>query len=203
MVEKKVPNAANHIRELRDQRGWSLRELADRMGIHYTTVAKIERSQRRLTHEWATKFAEAFGVKIFQVASDYEGASFPLVARQHPVIGMVAAGNWREAVVETDDYIAAPVTGRNAFGLRVDGASMDRIAPEGAVVMVDPDQPDLHDGSLYVVMNDESEATFKQYRANPARLEPCSSDPTFKPIVLGQQPFTVVGKVVGVYQSFS
>lgn len=196
---------ANHIRALRQAAGLSLRELADKMStadhaVHFTTVAKIERSQRALTPEWVVRFSKALGVDPVKLSDDNSLANFPMITRQHPVIGMVSAGNWREAVVETDNYIAAPVSGRNVFGLVVDGSSMDKIAPHGSTVMVDPDRPELHDGLHYVVMNGEGEATFKQYRANPARLEPCSTDPQYKPIMLGQEPFTIVGRVLGVYQ---
>lgn len=198
---------SNHIRKLRQAKGWSMRELADKMStaenpVHFTTIAKIERSQRKLTPEWIKRFADALGAFPSELVDDYDLVGFPLVARQHPVIGMVAAGNWREAAQETTRYIAAPVKARNAFGLVVDGTSMDKIAPEGSVVMVDPDCFDLHDGGLYVVMNDDSEATFKRYRADPARLEPVSSDPDHGVIQLGRAPFSVIGKVVGVYQSF-
>lgn len=196
---------SNHIRELRQAAGLSLRELADRLStadhaVHFTTVAKIERSQRALTPEWVARFSEALGVKPSELSDDHHLAGFPLVSRQHPVIGMVSAGNWREAVAESDEFIAAPVTGRNVFGLTVDGTSMDRIAPNGSTVMVDPDLLELHDGHHYVVMNGDGEATFKQYRANPARLEPCSTDPQHKAIMLGQEQFTIVGRVLGVYQ---
>ena len=195
---------SNHIRELRQLRGLSLRELADRMStpddpVHFTTIAKIERSQRKLTYDWAVRFADALDQPLSAVTEDLPGVGFPLVARQHPVIGQVAAGNWREAVHETRRYIAAPVSGKNVFGLEVNGDSMDQIAPAGATVLVDPDQFELHDGSLYVIMNGEGETTFKRFRASPARLEPLSSNPLHQIIPLGQAPFSVVGKVEGVY----
>ncbi len=195
----------NQIRDLRKVRGWSIRELAERMSVegqevHFTTVAKIERSQRQLTAQWAKRFAEALGVTPAEISSDFDMLAGPQQARQVPVIGLVAAGNWREAVQETERYIAALAEGRNTFGLTVAGRSMDQIAPEGSTVMVDPDRLELHDGGFYVVMNGDGEATFKRYRSNPARLEPCSSDTSYSTIVLGSEAFTIVGRVVGVYQ---
>lgn len=95
----------------------------------------------------------------------------------------------------------APVNGKNIFGLEVAGDSMDLVAPAGATVLVDPDHFEMHDGSLYVIMNGDGETTFKRFRTDPARLEPLSSNPEHKVIPLGQTPFSVVGKVEGVYQS--
>lgn len=195
----------NHVRELRQARGWSMRELAEKMSeqgevVHFTTIAKIERSQRKMTIEWAMRFAEAFGVQPNEVIGEEVAGIFPIAGGQIPVIGMVAAGNWREAVQETTDYIAAPVAARRAFGLVVEGDSMDKVTPEGSTVLIDPDDCDLRDGDYYVVQNGDGEATFKRFRAEPARLEPCSNNPSHTVIMLGNKPFTITGRVVGVYQ---
>lgn len=198
---------SNNIRKLRQAKGWSMRQLADEMSqpespVHFTTVAKIERSQRKLTREWIARFASALNVRPSEIVDD-ELHDPIRIAAELPVIGMVSAGNWREAVQETDRYIAAPVEGERVFGLDVDGDSMDKLAPAGSTVLVDPDQLDLLDGKFYVVMREDGEATFKQYRASPARLMPCSNNPAHSAIALGQEPFTVIGKVVGVYQNLS
>lgn len=197
---------SNNIQELRRAKGLTQRDLADRLStpdseVHFTTIAKIERSQRRLTHEWAVRIAEVLGVDFAALYKDGRQAG-PSGVRNIPVIGQVAAGQWREAVQHPDDHIVAPVDAKNAFALLVDGDSMDVVAPAGTHVLVDPDALDLLDGRYYVVMNDAGEATFKQYRAHPARLEPLSHNPTHQPIALGREPFSVIGQVVGMYRSF-
>lgn len=198
---------ANEVRTLRKAQGWSIRELAERMStedkpVHFTTVAKIERSDRKLTHEWAQRFAETFGVPVETVYGEPAPAG-GTVARRIAVIGMVAAGNWREAVHHADEFIPAPIDAPNAFALRVAGDSMDRLAPDGAYALVNPDEFNLRDGQYYVVMNGEGETTFKQYRADPARLEPSSSNPNHQTLTLGREQFTVVGRVEGVYRKLS
>jgi len=195
----------NNIRELRQARGWSMRELAEKMSesgdpVHFTTVAKIERSERKLTLEWAKRFADAFKVHPAEIMGGENATLFQISSRPIPVIGRVAAGHWREAIQDTTDFITAPVAAPRAFGLTVDGDSMDLVTPEGSTVLIDPDDADLRDGSYYVVLNGDGEATFKRYRADPSRLEPCSSNPNHTPIILGRQPFTITGRVVGVYQ---
>lgn len=191
----------NNVRKLRNAENLTIRDLADRMGIHFTTVARIERSAKPMSNDWIMRFAEALGVEPHEIADSPFAKTMPNV-RMAPVIGLVAAGMWREAVQSTDEYIATPATGRQVFGLRVSGESMNKIAQDGSTVMVDPEQLHLLDGKFYVVMNDEGEATFKQYRSNPARLEPLSDVPGQATLMLGQTQFTVVGMVVGVYQSF-
>jgi repressor LexA len=189
---------ANNIRERRLARGLTMRDLADRMGTHYTTIAKIERSERRLTPDWVARFASALGIDPSDISTN--GSTLPAGgAKPIPVIGLVAAGNWREAVQSADEYVPAPSAGPNTFGLTVEGDSMNKVAQAGSIVMVDPDQAELHDGAYYVVMNAENDTTFKQYRANPARLEPCSDNPEHRTIPLGRIPFSVVGRVTGFY----
>jgi len=50
-------------------------------------------------------------------------------------------------------------------------------------------------------MNGEGETTLKRFRADPLRLEPCSSDPQYQPIALGKEPFTVIGRAISSFQS--
>lgn len=192
----------NNLRKLRTERNLSIRDLAEKMDVHFTTIARIERSERRLTPDWIERFSEALGVPPQALSDTPLPGQIPGV-RSVPVIGQVAAGSWREAVQEPLDVMAAPVSGQNVFGLRVDGDSMDTVAGAGSIVLVDPDQLSLRDGRYYVVMNGDGETTFKQFRADPARLEPLSSNPEHRTIDLGQSPYTVVGRVVGTYQSFA
>jgi repressor LexA len=183
-----------------------MRELAEKMSetgdpVHFTTIAKIERSERKLTPEWIARFAAALDAMPAEVAGADRAGLSSVMVRQIPVIGMVSAGNWQQAVQETSEFIAAPVANPRGFGLVVSGDSMDQIAPDGARVMIDPDATDLRNGRYYVVMNGDGETTFKRYRADPSRLEPCSNNPAHKAIALGQDPFTIVGMVVGVYMA--
>ena len=188
----------NNIRELRVAKGLTMRELGDRMDVHYTTIAKIERSQRKLTADWIMKFSAALEVEATKISDD---AAYTNVAptRTVPIIGMVAAGNWREAIQHPEGHAFAVSGGKQAFGLRVDGDSMDKVVPAGGIVIIDPEQFDLHEGSYYVVMNGEGDTTFKRYRSNPARLEPCSSNDSHEVMALGRDPFNIVGRVVGMY----
>ena len=89
---------------------------------------------------------------------------------------------------------------KNAFALKVAGDSMDLHVPAGFSVIIDPNDKALFQERLYVVLNSEGEATFKQYFDNPARLVPCSSNPEHKTIELGEEPYTVVGRVVASHR---
>ena len=193
MVGRK-PAAGNRVREVRLSKSMTLDALAEKVGVHFTTIAKIERSQRRLSGELLVKISEALGVPPVDLV---EVAPAALPVRNIPIIGRIAAGNWREAVLDPEGYIAIPLGGPNAFALRPEGDSMNLIAREGSLIVVDPDERDLLDGKLFAVMNGDAETTFKRFRADPPRLEPVSDNPIHKPIALGREPFTVIGRIVG------
>lgn len=52
----------NRIEELRKERGWSMYDLARRVGTSAPQISKLEKEQRRLTKQWIDRIARAFGV---------------------------------------------------------------------------------------------------------------------------------------------
>jgi repressor LexA len=83
---------------------------------------------------------------------------------------------------------------RDAFVVIVEGDSMNLVAQEGEGVFVDPNDLDLIAGKFYIIRNGEGETTFKRYMDNPARLEPCSTNPSHQTVYPGRDVFTVVGR---------
>lgn len=197
MADKIIP--ANKVREIRKSRGLTMEQLAEKVGAvlgkptHFTTIAKIERSQRQISGEMLHALMQALDAKPEQLLS---AAPMTIAVRMVPLIGKIAAGNWREAIQDPDGYIPAAVRSGNAFALKAEGDSMNLVVGEGAVIVVDPDQPDLLDGRLYAVMNSSGDTTFKRYRSHPPTLEPVSTNPEHKPIAIGREPFTVLGRVI-------
>lgn len=199
-----MKNAANQavgsrIREVRLEKGKSLEDVAAQIEqntgekVHFTTIAKIERSVQTISVDWLIKIGDALGVDpvVFLGAKPS--------ARVLPVLGRIAAGNWREAIANPEGWRAVPAelkAGPNAFVLLPDGDSMDKIVDDDGFIVIDPDKAELNDGRLYAILNGDGEATFKQFRSNPMRLEPCSTNPEHQPLALGREPFTVIGQVI-------
>lgn len=52
-----------NIRRLREEKGWSQEDYADRAGIHRTYVSDIERGRRNPTITVVEKLAQPFGIK--------------------------------------------------------------------------------------------------------------------------------------------
>ena len=191
--------AKNRIRELRKERKLTQEELGGQMDADITgsTVAKLEKGNLALSLEYAQDIGRVLGVSFLEVLGIGD-----IGVRVIPVLGQVEAGTWREAIAMSSESIAVPANlrGTNLFALRPSGDSMDQIVAEGGFIVVDPDQRDLTDGKVFVVMNGDGEATVKRYRANPMQLEPCSNNPEHQPIRIGNDPFTIVGRAIYVGQ---
>lgn len=115
-----------------------------------------------------------------------------------PVIGMAGAGNWRESVEIPQGFMPVPqrLAGRAVFGIAVSGDSMDLLIEDGGLILVDAAQKELVPGGVFLIANSAGEATVKRYRRDPARFEPCSSNPRHRPFLVSDDDFRIVGKVV-------
>lgn len=113
-----------------------------------------------------------------------------------PIVGLVSAGAWREGFENIMGYMPSPdkSLSSDSFVVIIEGDSMDLVAKSGEGIVVDPRDCDLVSGRYYVIRNSHGETTFKQYQDNPARLEPCSSNPDHQPIYPGREQFTIVGR---------
>lgn len=185
------------VRAARNAAGLSQADLAEKLGTTKATISKIETSNMGATIEWAERIGKALATDVGALAGFGVAASPPTVAMV-PVIGMIAAGNWREAIQSPDEEIAVAGAKPHMFALRIFGDSIDRIAPDGSYVTIDPTLPALEDGGLYAVQNGEGEATIKRFRRNPDRLEPESFNESHKTIELGRDPITVIGRATSV-----
>jgi repressor LexA len=167
-------------------------DLANLLGIDPVKISRTLAGQRQFKSWEMDRLRQVLNVTT---------PDQPPAARTIPVIGQVSAGAWREAVQTSTATMPAPDPGvsRNAFALDIVGDSMDLVVQDGGRVIVDPDDKALYPKRLFVVLNGEGETTFKKFQADPARLDPCSSNPKHQPIMLGSgEGFTVVGRVTWI-----
>jgi repressor LexA len=201
MAEERRRYAANRIRELRLERGLKLEDVVDRMDDAITpgTLAKLETGRMGLTVDYIIAIAKALQVPEEAIIKVQRSGLLL------PIIGQIAAGQWREAIMEPLGWQGVPPdlrTGVNSFVLFPDGDSMDLVTGEGGYIVVDPDQKDLLNKRFYSMQNEAGEATFKQFFADPPRLEPCSSNPVHQIIPLGREPIIVIGRVTLAVREF-
>lgn len=174
------------IRKLMDERGETGAGLARLLGISPDKFSKSMSGKRRFT------------VSEVDVLRRYFGVLEPeQTQRRLPIVGLVSAGAWREGFEQVIGWMPNPDNSLSdqAFVVVVSGDSMDQIANDGDQIVVEPRDRTLINNKLYVIRNHEGETTFKRYRENPARLEPCSNNPSHETIYPGQEGFEVIGRV--------
>lgn len=66
----------NWIKEIREDKGYTLRYLAELVGIHHQTLSNIELSKANLTHQMLIRLADALGVHPMEIT---EGRSDDMV----------------------------------------------------------------------------------------------------------------------------
>lgn len=85
--------------------------------------------------------------------------------------------------------------GGDWIALKVDGDSMDRISPPGSIILVNTRDRRLVANALYVIADEEGNATYKRYRPGPPpRFEPVSTNGNLEPIYPENDP-AIIGRV--------
>lgn len=168
--------------------GISQARIAKHLGIDASAVSKLLSGRRQLKATEAAKLAQLL---------DIDELGFAAI-RHIPVIGFISAGVWQSAAEQPLYMMPAPASDlpARAFGVVVEGDSMDRIVVDGATLIIDPDDLDLVERGIYALRNGDGQTLVKQFMTDPARLEPLSNNPTHVPIYPGRDRFEVIGRVI-------
>lgn len=200
--------SAYKIAEARAAKGWSQQRLADELGTTQQTIQRYESGARDIKSSVILQLSETLGVTVSYLlgVSDNAPSSCASSMQSVPLLGSIAAGTPIEMRAVDNSF---PVPARimeqhpNAFLLRVDGESMNRVLPNGAYALVDPCDDVEANGKPYAVCVNGYDATIKRVRrlSNGFELAPDSTDPTFRSVVYdygieGTETITVIGRVV-------
>lgn len=165
------------------------REVADELGIAPPRVNEILKRKRRIQPAEMPVLARYLDLNPEPSSN----------VRRIKRIGRVPAGQLREALADAEDTLDVSADlPRGVFALEIDGESMNKLAPFGADVIVDPNDKSLFSGDLYVIGDEAGEFTFKQFLQDPARLVPLSDDPAHVIIEVGSAPINIIGRVVSL-----
>lgn len=194
------------IAEARIAKGWTQKDLAKKIGTTQQQIARYESGDNDVKSSVLVKMSNAMGVTISYLLG-MENAALPNNSTiDVPLYGKIAAGEPIE-MVEVEDSQPVPIKVHekfpDAFLLRVEGDSMNRILPNGSYALIDPAQKEPISGKPYAVCVNGFDATIKRVRRlnNGFELVPDSTDPTYVPKVFnynepGTDPVTVIGRVV-------
>jgi SOS-response transcriptional repressor LexA len=148
--------------------------------ININTLISHENGNRPVSKKAAQIYAKAFEVEagwILFGARQFQGL------QKVPVISLVSAGNLRDQPgmmpSDIERWIqVADLPAGEWIALGVDGDSMNRVAPDGSIILVNRADDRLLDGKYYVFSLAGGAATFKRYKLGPKPLmQPFSTNP--------------------------
>lgn len=167
--------------------------------INQNTLTSHENGNRPISRKAAEKYAKHFGVEAGWILfGDRADVEFPGLYRI-PVLSWVSASNLRDqpgvTAADIERWVqVADLPAGDWLALGVDGDSMNRVAPDGATIIVNRADDRLVDGKYYVFQQGTGAATFKRYKRSPESMQPYSTNPDHLSIPVGDDLY-VFGRV--------
>lgn len=174
--------------------------VADQFGFNVNNYKAHESGRNGFSATIGDQYADAFGVSrkwlylnIGEPTDTEEGTVHAV-----PVLAMVSAGVLMQDAVRDEaigEIRLSDLPPGDWIALRVVGSSMDRISPPDSTILVDRRDRRLVPNALYVIADEDGNATYKRYRPGPPpRFEPVSTDKDLEPIYPQNEP-VIVGRV--------
>lgn len=200
----------NRLIELRQAKGFTMKETAVKLGMPYTTYVSYEKGDREPNSEILIKLADFYNTTVDYILGVNDN---PLHERSSgviiPVLGYVKAGIPMTAIENIIDY--EEISQEQArtgefFGLQIKGDSMEPKISEGDVVIVRK-QETVENGEIAVVLINGDDATVKKFYKTDAGIKLVSTNPTYDPFFftpdeVNSLPVKVIGKVVELRAKF-
>lgn len=206
----------NRIKEIRNQKGLTILQLAELVGTSDANISRVENGQRRLDVGWMKKISQALGVSPFELLpQEWQ----PKGTKTIKVVGHVQAGLWQEARQWNNDEfydIMIPhyeqYEYKHIYALEVRGESMNEVYPNGTCVVCVPINEwdaEIENGKRVIVErtnpeNSTVEATVKEFFKTETGifLIPKSTDPQFDRIKIDETTgdCQITGVVIGSYR---
>ncbi|WP_118987094.1 LexA family protein [Photorhabdus sp. CRCIA-P01] len=156
------------------------RELGKLVGVSHVAISQWEKEDTEPKGDNLLALSSALGYSAAYILKgekdDSSNVSFLKLNKtrgEYPLISWVCAGNWSEAVEPyhrkaVDDWYETTVNCSNeSFWLEVKGDSMTSLSglsiPEGMMILVDPEVAPASGKLVVATLEQENEATFKQY----------------------------------------
>ena len=196
-----VPNPRDLVRQMLAQHGGKQEDLAEKLKVSQPTISRWLKGAEPRGPTWQKIVTEA---RERGLVPAEEQKRVKTAAKERfvtvPVVTWVSAGRLTDAAgtsqVESIGQIAVADLGEGDFiALKVTGTSMDRISPDGSIIIVNRAQKSPQENRPFVFAY-RGEATYKLWRSSPARLEPSSTDPSNEPIFIDKRErLFVLGRV--------
>ncbi len=105
MTNSEKPTLGKLLKNLRARNGWTLKEMSDRSGIPFSTLAKIEHDRLTLTYDKLLQLSQRLGIPMADLFAETGRSDAPVTARRS--LGNVA-GAVRVNTPNYDYYYMCP-----------------------------------------------------------------------------------------------
>ena len=191
-----------NLKNMREEAGLTQTQVADEFDISQSYYAAMERGAAPISLKKLEQLAVVLKCSVPELLS------YPSYGNHIPLIDWVSAGAFKDLITSQveGDTILYNGNAQGKFATRVSGNSMNKVAPEGAILIVDVNRRELIDGKYFIFGNDVTgENTFKMFKNEPKRLVPCSHDDGYETIRMDRindgEKWSVKGQVVQVRQN--
>lgn len=213
-----IIRSAAHIKELRNEKGLSQKELGEQLGFDRSLVTKYESGRVSQSAEFARKMSDMFGVSMDYILGKTENRNFDVTRLSNyagkaekflrvPVIGTVKCGPNGFAYQYLDGMETLPDDGSHSdiVAFRCHGDSMTGLGIfEGDIAFVHI-QPEVESGELAVVVVDGEEGMLKRVIRHGDTLLLESANAAYPTRVFTGREMSIVrivGKVLWVKKVF-
>lgn len=187
-----------NIKRFRVEKDMTQEQLAEALGVTRSAVTQWESGWSQPRMGKLEQLAELFNVpKSALIDDDSNGRSLPrgaIIPRKSkaayaPLLGRVHAGDPQDPDVVDGPMVELPESiaeaHPRAYFLEVEGDCMDRVYPEGCLILVDPDR-EPQNGSIAAVSIDGADYVMRRLlrTSNTMVLAPESFNPEHEDIVI-------------------
>ena len=207
-------NFKTRLKQLRNERGISQRQLAEFLKVAPSTISIYENGQREPNFEILESLADFFNVDLnYLLGKTNKTTKIILDSKsqgiQIPVLGTVPAGIPISAIEDIINYEETPKSWENQgefFGLKIEGDSMYPTLENGDVVIVKK-QNTADNGNTVIVMVNGYDATCKRYERSEAGIMLIPNNNAYNSVFYTNKeiealPLTIIGKVVELRRKF-
>lgn len=202
------------IKQKRLEKGMTLEELGNKVGVGKSTVRKWENGMiQNMRRDKIEKLATALGISPLDILGKpalnqpVDISHSEKIARTFtiPVLGRVAAGIPIEAVEDIVDYeeLSSDIfrdSPKSYFGLQIKGNSMEPRICDGDYVIVHG-QDDAECDDIVIALVNGNDAVCKRLKKYADSIALVSLNPAYEPMIFTKEqidslPVRIIGKVV-------
>lgn len=196
------------LKQFREQKKWSQKDLADLLGTTRDTIANWESGRGKPSIEMLIKISTVFNTST-DILLGKEILPYSAFGKEImlPIIGTVRCGHGMPVFEERkgEEPIFEPdINGGDYFWLYVKGDSMYPEISPGSLALIRI-QPEVENGEMALVVVNDEEGMIKQVYKSNGRIELRSINPTYKPRTFEGKEINnviIIGKVKEIRKKY-